>query len=170
MNTKTHWKTAFNSDYLSSLDVPEGKDLILTIKEVKLQEVKNKATKKGEINQCNVAHFVEAAKPMVLNVTNSKMVRKFANNSNYIEDWAGIKIRIYVNSNVKFGKETVEALRIRDIKIEAEKPVDVTAYVDTIEGFDNLDDLKTYFQGLPKEIMANKDVKEATNRIKALLS
>ena len=108
-NKKTHWKKAFKSDYLSSSDI-DSRDLILTIKYVKYQECMTQSGKKF----CNVAHFIENNyKPMILNVTNSKVVKKFANNATHLEDWNNIKVSVYVDAKVRFGNDTVEGLRIR---------------------------------------------------------
>jgi hypothetical protein len=49
---------------------------------------------------------------MVLNATNSKIVKKFAK-SPFIEDWKNIPIEIYVQSLKAFGEET-EGLRIKE--------------------------------------------------------
>ena len=113
---KTHWRTAFKSDYLSSADV-DRQDLTLTIEKVRLQECVSQSGKK----LCNVAHFVGAeydrrgnltkgTKPMILNVTNSKVVKKFANNTTHLEEWQDIPVTIYVDRNVRFGSETTEGL------------------------------------------------------------
>lgn len=105
----THWKKAFKSDYLSSSDI-EGQDLSLTIKNVNYQEC---VTQSGKAF-CNVAKFVESGvKPMILNVTNSKIVKKFSGNKTQLEEWNNIPITIYVDNNVRFGSDTVEGLRIR---------------------------------------------------------
>ena len=112
MENKTHWKKAFKSDYLSSSDV-DGADLKLIIKEVKYQECITQSGKKF----CNVAHFADKnVKPMILNVTNSKMVKKFAQNKTHIEDWLNIPIQVYVNEKVQFGSDLVEGLRIRPVQ------------------------------------------------------
>lgn len=109
MENKTHWKKAFRSDYLSSSDI-DGKDLVLTIKFVKLQECMTQSGKK----YCNVAHFAESnIKPMILNVGNSKIVKKFTGNKTHLEDWNNIKVQVYVDAKVRFGSDTVEGLRIR---------------------------------------------------------
>lgn len=113
---KTHWKKAFNSEYLGSCDI-NSSDLALTIKEVKLQMVKGHG---GVEKSCNVAHFVEDVKPMILNVTNSKTVKKFAG-SRYIDDWKNIPVKIYVDPNVKMAGEITEGLRIRTQQQKAEK-------------------------------------------------
>ena len=117
MENKTHWRKAFKSDYLSSSDIENG-DLILTIKNVQLKECKTQSGKKF----CNIATFVDTGyKPMILNVYNSKIVKKFANNKKHLEDWNNIKVQIYVDSNVRFGLDTVEGLRIRTTVTQPKK-------------------------------------------------
>lgn len=113
MNTeKTHFRKAFDSPYLSSADIVEP--TVLTIRCVKLEGDKTKKTK----DRFNTAYFVEREirpgeplKPMILNATNSKTL-KGLNGSAFIDDWAGQRVTVYVDPNVKFGKENVEGLRI----------------------------------------------------------
>ena len=38
--------------------------------------------------------------------------------SKFIDDWVNVPVSIYVDSNVRFGKETVEGLRISPMKPE----------------------------------------------------
>ena len=122
VDQKTHYRKAFKSPYLSSEEVVEP--IVLTIKEVRYEE--NKA---GRKEQHCVAYFNdkeirpgEALKPMILNVGNCKIIRAFADDSPFIEDWAGIKIRVYADKSVKFGKETVGGLRIDKTPIKSERP------------------------------------------------
>lgn len=110
--SKTHFKKAFNSPYLSSADIVGY--TTFTVSHVKLEQDKTKKTK----DMFNTAYFVEREirpgeklKPMILNVTNSKTMKALTN-SPFIEDWQGIKITVYVDSNVKFGREVMEGLRI----------------------------------------------------------
>ena len=63
----THWKTQFNYDYLGAYSLPDGKDIILTIRETKKEQVVGTSGKKEE---CFVAYFFENVKPMILNRTN----------------------------------------------------------------------------------------------------
>ena len=147
MNMKTHWKKAFKSDYLSSSDI-DGKDLILTIKNVRLEECKTQSGKK----MCNVAHFVETnIKPMILNVGNSKIVKKFANNQTHLEDWNNIKIQIYVDPKVKFGNDTVEGLRIRTTQPAKQKKLTpltedkIQSAINFIVGGKTIEDLKQHY-------------------------
>ena len=132
METKTHWKKAFKSDYLSSADI-DDKDVILTIVRVELKDCITASGKK----LCNVAFFKEKdVKPMILNVTNSKVIRKFSGNKQHLEEWVNIPIRVYVDQKVKFGSDIVEGLRIRDIQPTTAKPKltkDMPAWVNAIK-------------------------------------
>lgn len=110
--SKTHFKKAFNSPYLSSADVVGH--MTFTIARVTLEVDKTKKTK----DMFNTAYFVEREirpgeklKPMILNVTNSKTLKALTG-SPFIEDWQGVRVTIYVDSNVKFGREVMEGLRI----------------------------------------------------------
>lgn len=109
---KTHYRKAFNSPYLSSADIVGV--VTLTIKCVKLELDKTKKTR----DMFNTAYFVEREirkgeplKPMILNVSNSKVV-KDVTGSPFIDDWNNVKVAIYVDHNVRFGRDTVEGLRI----------------------------------------------------------
>jgi len=120
---KTHYRKAFNSPYLSSADIVEP--TILTIKHVRLEPDRTHKTK----DHFNTAYFVEKEirpgeelKPMILNVTNSKTVKSFVGSS-FIEDWNNIPVTIYVDENVRFGRDTVEGLRISSERPRTNKPL-----------------------------------------------
>lgn len=109
---KTHYRRAFDSPYLSSADIVEP--TVLTVSHVTLESDRTKKTK----DAFNTAHFVEKElrpgeklKPMILNASNSKTMRGLTNSA-FIDDWNGVRITVYVDHNVRFGKETVEGLRI----------------------------------------------------------
>lgn len=109
---KTHYRKAFDSPYLSSADIVGP--TVLTVKCVTLETDKTKKTK----DKFNTAHFVERElrpgeklKPMILNATNSKTMAALTG-SKFIDDWNNVSVTIYVDHNVKFGKDNVEGLRI----------------------------------------------------------
>jgi hypothetical protein len=109
---KTHYRKAFDSPYLSSADIVEPTSL--TVAYVRLEPDRTKKTK----DLFNTAHFVEKElrpgeklKPMILNATNSKTLRNLTGSA-FIDDWNGVRVTIYVDPNVRFGKESVEGLRI----------------------------------------------------------
>lgn len=109
---KTHFRKAFDSPYLSSADIVEP--TVLTIAYVALEPDRTKKTK----DLFNTAHFAEKElrpgeklKPMILNATNSKTMKSITGSS-FIDDWNDVRVTVYVDPNVKFGKDSVEGLRI----------------------------------------------------------
>lgn len=113
--SKTHYRKAFDSPYLSSADIVEP--TVLTVNHVRLEADRTKKTK----DVFNTAYFVEKEirpgeklKPMILNATNSKTMKGLAGSA-FIDDWNGIRITVYVDGAVRFGKETVEGLRISPV-------------------------------------------------------
>lgn len=112
MSEKTHYRKAFDSPYLSSADIVEP--TVLTVHHVTLEIDRTKKTK----DLFNTAHFVEKEirqgeelKPMILNASNSKTMKGITG-SPFIDDWKDVRVTVYVDHNVRFGKETVEGLRI----------------------------------------------------------
>lgn len=111
-NQKTHYRKAFNSPYLSSADIVGPTDL--TISHVVLKGDESKKSK----DIFNTAYFVEkelrqgeALKPMILNAVNSKTLYTLTG-SHFLEDWQNVRVTVYVDPNVRFGRDTVEGLRI----------------------------------------------------------
>jgi len=136
---KTHYRAAFDSPYLSSADIVEP--TTLTVKCVRLEPDQTKKTK----DKFNTAYFVEQflrpgepLKPMILNATNSKTMKLLAGGTPFIEDWNMIPISVYTDTNVRFGKDTVEGLRISPIKPKVVKPelkMDTPAWVNAIAAY-----------------------------------
>lgn len=117
--THTHWKKAFNKDYLGSHDLEPGQELKLTIKDVIVVDVTDP---KGDKSPCNVARFTDRdVKPMILNATACKTIKSFTGTP-YIEGWGGCNIQVFVQEVKAFG-EIVDALRIRNQPPKMEKPV-----------------------------------------------
>lgn len=112
METKTHFRKAFDSPYLSSADIVGPTQL--TIARVVLEGDRTKKTK----DVFNTAHFAERElrpgeplKPMILNATNSRMLRQLTG-SPFLEDWRDVLVTVYVDANVRFGKDITEGLRL----------------------------------------------------------
>lgn len=127
---KTHYRKAFDSPYLSSADIVEP--TVLTVKFVTLEIDRTKKTK----DLFNTAHFAEKdlrpgepLKPMILNATNSKTMKALTNSA-FIEDWRDVRITVYVDGQVRFGRETVEGLRISPHQPEKKRltPEDTKAW------------------------------------------
>lgn len=104
----THWKTQFNYQWLGAYSLPEGKDIALTIREMKREEVVGISGKKELLL---VAYFTENVKPMVVNKTNCKALEKLYRTPN-IEEWAGKQMQVGASRVDAFG-DKVDALRVR---------------------------------------------------------
>lgn len=124
---KTHYRKAFDSPYLSSADITEPTRL--TIVRVTLEKDKTKKTQ----DLFNTAHFAERElrpgeklKPMILNATNSKTMKAITESA-FIEDWVNVPVTVYVDHAVRFGRDTVEGLRIMVAQKRSELTPDMKA-------------------------------------------
>jgi len=109
---KTHYRKVFKSDHLGQADLEDflesGSNLVFTICTVK-QEIGAKVS--GKKINANIAYFHEKIKPLVLNATNSKVLKSLSG-SPFLEDWAGVTIQLYIDPNVKMKGDTVGGVRI----------------------------------------------------------
>ena len=103
-----HWKSTCNTKYLGAYALDDGKDMIVTIDDVKQETITGA---KGEKEDCVVLYFKGDIKPMILNKTNMKAIAKVCG-SPYIDDWVGKNIQLYGEMVSAFG-ETGLALRVR---------------------------------------------------------
>jgi hypothetical protein len=153
---KTHWKKEFNYDYMGSYSLPDGKDLILTIKETKREQVIGTNGKKED---CFVCYFKESEKPMILNRTNCKTISKVYG-SPYIEDWPGLRIQIGIDKVNAFG-ETVDALRVRAIKPAPAVKVDYSQQIESLRACTTLTELQQVYTAMtPDQKAATLNVKD----------
>ena len=129
---KDHYRNVFKSDHLGSADLEEfieqGKKLIFTIREVRQEKDAKVAGKKID---ANIAYFAEPIKPMVLNATNSKIVKSFVrtkehpNGSPFVQDWNNVLVELYIDENVQMKGERTTGVRIRPVQpvaVQKQKP------------------------------------------------
>ena len=107
---KTSWKTLVDWQSLSSSSMAE-EEQTLTIKSINKEEIVSNNGRKDFVPVCR---FMEDVPPMALNKTNMRSLEAMTG-SDKIEDWYGKKIVVYVQKNIKFGKELVSGLRIKPI-------------------------------------------------------
>lgn len=147
---KTHYRKAFDSPYLSSADIVEP--TALTVAYVRLEPDHTKKTK----DLFNTAHFVEKElrpgeklKPMILNATNSKTLRNLTGSA-FIDDWNNVRVMVYVDPSVRFGKESVEGLRISTKPCAM--PVDVNALLIQVRDSTTSESLQSVWQSAGKAL------------------
>lgn len=110
---KTHYKKLMNPNYLGSWDVdPEIGYLDITLIRVDKELVTQPG---GEKEECVVATLKDH-KPMILNSTNLKAIKKLFQ-SPYIEDWKNKTVRVQVEKVKAFG-DVWDALRIKVEKVD----------------------------------------------------
>lgn len=98
------------SEWLSSEDLPTDRDIAVTIKTALL--LSDIPLDKGRKYTGGGLEFEGKEKRMILNATNRKaLVRLFGANTS---GWIGQPINLYVDTDVRFGAETVSGIRIRN--------------------------------------------------------
>lgn len=159
--SKTHYRKVFKSDHLGSADleemIEEGKSLVFTIEYVKQEYGAKVAGKKVD---ANIAYFKEGIKPMVLNATNSRIIKKMASNSSFVEDWKNIPIELYIDHSVRMKGEVVGGVRIKEEppRVLSQKEIEIAK--GKVFGCANIDQLtKLYNSDL--KYKTNTDVVEA---------
>jgi hypothetical protein len=162
MENKTHWKKNFNYDYMGAYSLPEGKDVVVTIKALKKEMVKGA---KGKKEECFVCYFSDSEKPMILNKTNCRIIEKLYG-SPFIEDWGGKKIQLYSAKVDAFGDVT-EALRVRDFA--PEQKIDTTDIIKKMNECKTIDELQKLYISLPKSIQGYKEVLKLKDELKLKL-
>lgn len=112
-----HWRNLTDLNHLrAELFSPKEKK-VLTIKNV----VREKLTSQnGSVEEKPVAYFEEDVLPMVLNVTNCKMIEKIYGTGN-IYDWIGKKIQV-VATKTKVAGELVPCMRIENVIPQSNEP------------------------------------------------
>jgi hypothetical protein len=96
---------AFPSRFLKASDV-NGEDLAVTISGIDWEEVGKDRTRKP------VLYFRGKVKPLILNGTNWDAIVRITGEDDS-EQWEGEKIALY-STRVQFGREMVDAIRIRE--------------------------------------------------------
>ena len=118
---KTHWLQSPNKNYLGHWDLPDGKDLILTIESAKWEEVENPVLKKNDPKKFEahrVIRFKEDYKPLICNQTNAQSIVK-STKVKYMEDSSGQKIQLYVGAHFdRVNKENIDCVRIRSNELK----------------------------------------------------
>ena len=119
---KTHYRKVFKSDHLGQADLEDfqeaGSNLIFTISQVR-QEIGARVA--GKKIDANIAYFKEKIKPMVLNATNSGVIKKLTGSS-FVEDWQNLTVQLYIDPNVKYKGDVVGGVKISPMKPKVARP------------------------------------------------
>ena len=110
------WEKIIDPNFISAeLIGTEGAEKVVTIKDIDFAECYDEATK-HKVSKQTV--FFEECKPLVLNKTNAKALKKlFSPNSDNPADAIGHKVILKVEKIKAFGK-VVEAIRVKEYSEE----------------------------------------------------
>ena len=167
---KTHIDKLRNPNYLGGWDLQDenGKtnDIIVTIKEVKSEFVFNQ---KAQMEEPVLTVFFLECKPIILNATNRKTLKKVTNTS-YIEEMAGKRIQLTTKRIKAFG-EFHDAIRIvataPTVNVEV---VDVKECIVKLNRSETLDELVSNWTSLTAKEKSTTEILAEKDRLKAELS
>ena len=107
-----HWKKTTNPNYIGSWDFEDGNDKIVKVKAVEIETIQNAQGKEEK----PVMYFENGVKPLILNTTNMKAISK-ATGSDFLDEWVGKKLQLYVTLVSAFG-DTTKAVRVREFPVK----------------------------------------------------
>jgi hypothetical protein len=165
---KTHIDKLRNPNYLGGWDLQDenGKttDLIVTIKEVKSEFVFNQ---KAQMEEPVLTVFFNECKPIILNATNRKTLKKVTDTS-YIEEMAGKKIQLTTKRIKAFG-EFHDAIRIVASVPTIIEVVDIEKCKTTLKSSKTLAELITNWESLSQKEKTTSEVLAEKDRLKTVL-
>lgn len=112
-----HFKKCFDPRFLGSWDFEDGKEMEVTIKEVKQEEVHDE--RKGDI-QKYVVYFDEGKRGLVLSPVKGQQIADVTGEA-HVEKWTGKKITLYGTNCKGKGGEMVPCIRVKTIEKQETK-------------------------------------------------
>jgi hypothetical protein len=98
--------------YLEAEELPEGKDIEVTIEAYRLGNANDKGKDGKPITDKAFIRLKNVKKELVLNATNAKSIRR-ALGENEMDDWIGKKVTIYRTTCNAFGDPKTPCIRVR---------------------------------------------------------
>lgn len=161
--TKTHWLQNPNKNFLWHQDMPNGDDMILTIKSGQWEEVKDPT--KWTKDMKRVVRFEENIKPFICNETNAEAIMKLTW-VKFMEDslWKQIQLGV---SQTRVKKEMVDCIRVRE-SIE-NIVIDNKKAIKSLNDCETLDELQNTFLSLSHKEKADIEVITLKDNLKTKL-
>jgi len=170
MSSLTHIDKLRNPNYLGGWDLLDenGKtvDRVVTIKEIKNESVFNQ---KDQSEQQVITVFFQECKPIILNATNRKALKKVTK-TEYIEEMVGKKIQLTTKKIKAFG-EMHDAIRIvttAPTEIN-NKPVDISLCKVNLGKCKNREELVSAWESLTQAEKNTPEILAEKERLKGIL-
>jgi hypothetical protein len=109
MTSRTHYKTLIETTYLGQWDFPPGREATVEIESV--ERFIPRSRRKGQKNDRLMIGFRGKKKRWLAGPVSQAVIEAMF--GNYIEDWTGKKITLYVDANVSFGRRRIGGVRVR---------------------------------------------------------
>lgn len=168
--SKTHIDKLRNPNYLGGWDLQDESgntiDRVVTIKEIKNESVFNQ---KSQVEQQVITVLFEECKPIILNATNRKTLKKVTG-TDFVEDMIGQKIQLTTKRIKAFG-EFHDAIRVVNAKPQTikQKPVDVGACLAKLTAATTLKELVAAWESLTPNEKAQTEVLAKKDELKNIL-
>lgn len=153
---KTHYRQHRKSTHLAGVDIEvlehKGSNCVFTIQKAYFKEKENV---NGRPTDAYIIEFAELKKPWVVNSVNRNQITRLAvsigmtrADARWIENWEGMKIQLYFESNVSFGGSQTGGIRVRPILPKTpEKPIFTAENMDkALKRKASIDLIKKYYQ------------------------
>jgi hypothetical protein len=101
--------------YIEAEELPEGKDIDVTIESVRSANANDKGKDGKPITDKAFIRLAKVKKEWVLNATNAKSIRR--QHGNDMDEWSGKKITIYRTTCNAFGDPNKPCIRVRGNKL-----------------------------------------------------
>jgi len=94
---------------------------------------------------------------MVLNATNSSVIAKLTGSS-FVEDWVNVKVELFILRNIRFGKDTVEGIRIKEEAPKALSEHDIKLIKGKVAAVTSQASLNAFYASMTAKEKTNKMV------------
>jgi len=129
-----HYRAMFRGDYIAAVELPEGREVTRTIRDVRMVAMEQSD---GTVKEKPVCYFRESDRGWVLNRTNAECLAAMFGEDT--ADWSGSRVTIH-REQVSLGREKVPGIRVvgspdldrpvrAEVKLPRRKPRKVTLRV-----------------------------------------
>ena len=160
---KTHYKSFFNSTFLNDGDFDSSRDTVCTIARVVQVEDETRDGKQ----MFNAVLLEGYSKPMKAPNEVLKAIKK-ALNAEFVEDWQGKQISVYILKGLRAFGGVHDVPRIRPVAPRI--VIDIEPAKAQLGACKSLDDLRGVFMGLPNNIQSHPAIIKLKDDIKGSLS
>jgi len=101
-----HYRAMFRGDYIAAVELPEGREVTRTIRDVRMVAMEQSD---GTVKEKPVCYFRESDRGWVLNRTNAECLAAMFGEDT--ADWSGSRVTIH-REQVSLGRDKVPGIRV----------------------------------------------------------